>query len=245
MEDNNLLPRAIDISSHRHAGYEYLMPETPSQNLQRRLKLYDSYSKRAEGILENLNAYNCPIDIYDRIQKESKDLLYSNMIDEENLFSDLLSFLQTQKQNLSLLKSRVDSNSGYFENVSTLIVNVTVFHIEEGLDFFEKVMTQNGADYMRRSIVEFKRKKILQRVWDAVKYLDTFYMQYEYKQMVYNNKREEWKHKCKGCGIDIRTKEQVKKENINDAVDSGVSCLIQLAIPIIIFMILAFILGKS
>lgn len=239
-----------DVDNQVHIGNYSLsgiLPESPLESQNRRKRYLDAYLQKAKSMIERMSSYECPVNIMDEfsiIVRETRELLFTDIIGMDGPFVNMTKYLTTQKLHLDSIRRKTPSISMYYEQVSTLIVMVVLFYIEEGLKYLEVMEQKNGTVMSYDPIAEKRRNKVMQRVWNSIECLDTYDMSYQFKYDRYDKIRAELKSKCSSYSVDVRTKEQVKKDSITSAANETAGCVLQIAIPIIIVLVLAMIFAN-
>lgn len=242
--EQDIVNNQVNIGNYGLSG---IIPESPLDSQKRSKAFLDAYVQRANGMIERMSSYECPVNIMDEftiIVRETREMLFTDLIGMDGPFVNLTKYLNTQKLHLTSICKKTPSISLYYEQISTLIVMVVLFHIEEGLKYLEVTERKNGMVMSYDPVAETRRRKVMQRLWNAIECLDSFDMSYQFKYDKYDKIRAELKSKCSLYSVDVRTKEQVKKDNIASATNELASCVLQIAIPIIIVLVLAMIFAN-
>ena len=209
-------------------------------------KYYDALHKRQDSILDSLTEYDCPPIISDEfsiIERETREMIVGVLSDDDSI-ERILPYLYTQKKHLSSIYNKVPQDSLYYEQISTLIVKSTLFHIDEKLNLIKMYESFNlpfGMQYIDSdSLVE----SIMQNIWKVVECLDTFKMSYLFKYDVYDNKRKELKGICIMNHVDTKTKQEKRQAVIEETTYDLMGCVIKIAVILAVGFIIYLIIGK-
>ena len=163
--------------------------------------------KQNTDILKKIIAELPPIEVLEEDRVIKKELeRFCNLPDKIQYAIDLL---QNTRPYLITIKNRLgNTNESYFNTfylkLSTQIVGNALHNVIEEINSKQKSLEITlllSEDYRRRELLESNLKPLLQEAWRAIKLMDGFDMEYDFKNNRYNPNRQSLENMCKQMGV--------------------------------------------
>lgn len=191
----------------------------------------NSYLQRVEKFFEENSIMSVPTNVKDEfsiIQRESRLLLSKDCAFE---LYGLVNYLNKQKTHLTSVKTKLGYNDFSYLSISTFVVKVSIFDIEESFSMRQIRLNRMNQYYTYSSELE-------NNAWNAIKILDTYNMLYSYKNDIYNAIRTELESKCILKRVDTRSDKQKQKDVLSNVLDDFSGCVF-----ILIFFLICMLIG--
>lgn len=139
--------------------------------------------------------------------------------------SHSVALLNKTKTHLESIKTKLGSTNSYYLKISTQVVGNALHNLIEEVN-----RLQNDQSFKLNLIIDKAKalsdlKSVLYSAWDAIKIMDSFDMEYEFRNNRYNSNRNTLQNMCQQVGISTN-------RTSNTSSNSG--CMVVIAVLIVL-----------
>ena len=157
---------------------------------------------------------------------------YLAIIEELKIFCKLpvrishsVALLNKTKAHLESIKVKLGATNPYYLKISTQVVDKALYNLIEEVN-----KLQNDTSFKLNLIIDKAKalsdlKSVLYSAWDAIKIMDSFDMEYEFRNNRYNSNRNTLQNMCQQVGISTN-------RTSNTSSNSG--CMVVIAVLIVL-----------
>lgn len=158
--------------------------------------------KQNTDILKKIIAELPPIEVMAEDKAIKKELeRFCKLPDKIQYAIDLLN---NTRPYLTTIKNRLGNTNAFYLKLSTQVVGNALHNVIEEINSKQKSLEIRlllAQDYEKKTLLETNLKPLLQEGWRAIKLMDGFDMEYDFKTNRYNPNRQSLENMCKQMGV--------------------------------------------
>lgn len=127
-------------------------------------------------------------------------------------------------------------------NIRSLVVSTTLLAIEEVMLYCENCV--NFIDPFRGDAGIYlstgaHKKETFSHLWEIIKILDEYKVSYDFNKKEYQPRREKIRSKIFAAGVEVRTKQEIQRDEFNGCLGDIGNCLGELVIAFVFMLFIA------
>ena len=162
--------------------------------------------KQNTDILKKIIAELPPMEVIEEDRAIRKELeKFCKLPDKIQYAIDLLN---NTRPYLTTIKNRLGSYDSYYLKLSTQVVGNALHNVIEEVNAKQKYLELRvslAVGYEIKNILDRELRPILQEAWKAIKLMDSFDIEYDFKTNRYNSNRDTLKDMCEQMGVSTST----------------------------------------
>ena len=162
--------------------------------------------KQNTEILKKIIAELPPMEVVEEDRAIRKELERFCKLPDKIQYA--IELLNNTRSHLNTIKNRLGGYDSYYLKLSTQVVGNALHNVIEEVNAKQKYLELRvslAVGYEIKNILDRELRPILQEAWKAIKLMDSFDIEYDFKTNRYNSNRATLKDMCEQMGISTST----------------------------------------
>ena len=215
-------------------------------------KMAKDRCKENVDILTRIIAELPPLEVFAEDRAIKEELRKFTRLPDKISYS--MNLLNNTKPHLQAIKSKLGSSNGYYLKISTQVVGNALHNVIEEVNALQNDPTFQVNMILDKSAALSSLRSVLRSAWQATKLMDTFDMESDFKNSLYDENRRTLSNMCSQVGVSTYTSSYSSSSSSyrpasrpaaaygstsssNSSDDTNWGCIIGIIIAIIIFCI--------
>ena len=162
--------------------------------------------KQNTDILKKIIAELPPMEVIEEDRAIRKELERFCKLPDKIQYA--IELLNNTRSHLNTIKNRLGGYDSYYLKLSTQVVGNALHNVIEEVNAKQKYLELRvslAVGYEIKNILNRELRPILQEAWKAIKLMDSFDIEYDFKTNRYNSNRATLKEMCEQMGVSTST----------------------------------------
>ena len=162
--------------------------------------------KQNTDILKKIIAELPPMEVIEEDRAIRKELERFCKLPDKIQYA--IELLNNTRSHLNTIKNRLGGYDSYYLKLSTQVVGNALHNVIEEVNAKQKYLELRvslAVGYEIKNILDRELRPILQEAWKAIKLMDSFDIEYDFKTNRYNSNRATLKEMCEQMGVSTST----------------------------------------
>ena len=162
--------------------------------------------KQNTDILKKIIAELPPMEVIEEDRAIRKELERFCKLPDKIQYA--IELLNNTRSHLNTIKNRLGGYDSYYLKLSTQVVGNALHNVIEEINAKQKYLELRvslAVGYEIKNILNRELRPILQEAWKAIKLMDSFDIEYDFKTNRYNSNRATLKEMCEQMGVSTST----------------------------------------